>query len=425
MVEAVAEGANRIAAAPPWRSRPYPDYRDSGVPWLGEIPAGWSVQPLKHLASFSTGWTPPTGREDLYGGQHLWANISDLGPKILAATEKTISDAAIREARLRIVEAGSLLFSFKLSIGTVSIAGVDMYTNEAIAAFSPSSLIDTNYLFWAAPILIPHNAQDNIYGAPLLSRERIANAKILRPNLTEQRAIATFLDRETAKIDALVARKERLIELLQEKRTALITRAVTRGLDPNVPMKDSGVERLRQLPSHWTGLPLKRWVATSITDGPHETPQFLDEGVQFISAEAVSNGRIDFGRRRGLISERLHEVYSRKCRPVRDDVLVCKSGATTGKLAMVEVDFDFSIWSPLALVRAEVRRVRPRFLALALEFAGTFDGRSSQSSAGAVVCADSTEYLHGESCTVVHRGAVDRRTGADTDVAASRNRCFR
>ena len=257
MVEAVAEGANRIAAAPPWRSRPYPDYRDSGVPWLGEIPAGWSVQPLKHLASFSTGWTPPTGREDLYGGQHLWANISDLGPKILAATEKTISDAAIREARLRIVEAGSLLFSFKLSIGTVSIAGVDMYTNEAIAAFSPSSLIDTNYLFWAAPILIPHNAQDNIYGAPLLSRERIANAKILRPNLTEQRAIATFLDRETAKIDALVARKERLIELLQEKRTALITRAVTRGLDPNVSMKDSGVEWLGEIPAHWQVRPLK------------------------------------------------------------------------------------------------------------------------------------------------------------------------
>ena len=71
------------------------------------------------------------------------------------------------------------------------------------------------------------------------------------PPLPEQRAIAAFLDRETAKIDALVAKKERLIELLQEKRTALISRAVTKGLDPNVPMKDSGVEWLGEIPAHW------------------------------------------------------------------------------------------------------------------------------------------------------------------------------
>ena len=71
------------------------------------------------------------------------------------------------------------------------------------------------------------------------------------PPEPEQRAIAAFLDRETARIDALVAKKERLIELLQEKRTALITRAVTKGLDPNVPMKDSGVEWLGEIPAHW------------------------------------------------------------------------------------------------------------------------------------------------------------------------------
>src|SRR5690606_2484733 len=75
---------------------------------------------------------------------------------------------------------------------------------------------------------------------------------------SEQRAIAAFLDRETARIDALVAKKERLIELLQEKRTALITRAVTKGLDPTVPMKDSGVEWLGEVPAHWTTMALKR-----------------------------------------------------------------------------------------------------------------------------------------------------------------------
>ena len=109
---------------------------------------------------------------------------------------------------MRIAAAGSLLFSFKLSVGTVSRAGVDMYTNEAIASFPPSERVDTGYLYWAAPILVSHNAQENIYGAPLLSRERIANADLLSPPLEEQRAIAAFLDRESARIDALVAKRE-------------------------------------------------------------------------------------------------------------------------------------------------------------------------------------------------------------------------
>ena len=143
----MSEVTGRFEGAPSRRFRHYPEYRESGVEWLGEIPAAWDVQPLKNLASFSTGWTPPTGREDLYGGEHLWANISDLGPRVIETTEKTISDAAIREVRLRVADAGSLLFSFKLSIGTVSIAGVNMYTNEAIAAFAPSPLIDTGYFF--------------------------------------------------------------------------------------------------------------------------------------------------------------------------------------------------------------------------------------------------------------------------------------
>jgi type I restriction enzyme S subunit len=163
-----------------------------------------------------------------------------------------------------------------------------------------------------------------------------------------------------------VAKKEQLIALLREKRTALITRAVTKGIDPNVPMRDSGVEWLDAYPSHWTALPLKRWVATKITDGPHETPEFVTDGVDFISAEAVSNGRIDFDKRRGFITPSLHSYYRRKCKPVRDDILMCKSGATTGKLAKVDVDFEFSVWSPLAVVRPLSSHVLPRFLEISL-----------------------------------------------------------
>ena len=97
----MTEVTDRIEESRPRHFRTYPKYRASGVKWLGAIPAHWQVQPLKHLASFSTGWTPPTGREDLYGGEHLWAIIADLGPRVLEATEKTISDMAIRLPQCR------------------------------------------------------------------------------------------------------------------------------------------------------------------------------------------------------------------------------------------------------------------------------------------------------------------------------------
>ena len=205
--------------------------RESGINWLGRVPRHWEVKRLKHLVDYSTGWTPPTGRDSYYGGEHLWANISDLGPRVLRSTEKRISNDAIRDSRLKSVCPGSLLFSFKLSIGIVSIAGVEMYTNEAIAAFPPSEQIHTEYLYWAAPIFVTANAQENIYGARLLNRERISNAPMVLLPAVEQRAIATYLDRETAEIDALVAKIHRAIDRLDELRAALISAAVNGRID--------------------------------------------------------------------------------------------------------------------------------------------------------------------------------------------------
>ena len=353
------------------RFRPYPEYRDSGVEWLGEIPAHWEATALKRQFRVVNGSTPKSGEPDNWDGDIPWVTPEDLGRmngRVLQEPARYLTRKGYESCGTQMVRAGSLVLSTRAPIGHLALAGTAICTNQGCRALVFRHAADETYFYFqlrAARPVLESAGRGSTFKE--LASEDLESVDLAVPPPDDQRAIASFLDRETAKIDALVARKERLIELLREKRTALITRAVTRGLDPNVPMKDSGVEWLRRLPSHWTGLPLKRWVATKITDGPHETPEFLDEGVQFISADAVSGGRIDFNRRRGFISERAHQDYSRKCEPVRDDILVCKSGATTGKLAMVEVDFEFSIWSPLALVRADARRVRPRFLALALE----------------------------------------------------------
>jgi len=123
---------------------------------------------------------------------------------------------------------------------------------------------------------------------------------------------------------------------------------------------------LANLPPGWKRLPLKRCVAIKITDGPHETPELVDDGIPFVSAESVRDGKIDFDRRRGNISLALHRHYIRKCHPRRDDILLCKSGATTGKAAIVDVDFEFSVWSPLAQIRCDEEKATARFIFWAL-----------------------------------------------------------
>ena len=217
-------------------------------------------------------------------GNNLWANISDLGPKVIKDTAKRISDEAVSKSRLRIVSTGSLLFSFKLSIGQVSFAGCDMYTNEAIAAFRSSKSLDLRFAFYAFPLFIVQNASDNIYGAKLLNQDLINSAVLALPPITEQSSIASFLDRETAKIDALVEEQQRLIELLKEKRQAVISHAVTKGLDPSTPMKDSGVEWLGEVPEHWDVMPLAYLTrhGTTVTYGIVQAGPDVEGGIPYI-----------------------------------------------------------------------------------------------------------------------------------------------
>ncbi|GAA4407138.1 hypothetical protein GCM10023187_27340 [Nibrella viscosa] len=117
--------------------------------------------------------------------------------------------------------------------------------------------------------------------------------------------------------------------------------------------KPTGIDWLGEIPAGWRAVALKYVVETKITDGPHETPEFVEEGVPFVSAEAVKEGRINFNYRRGNIKPDVDALYAKKCKPKRGDIFIVKSGSTTGKIALVDFDDDFNIWSPLALVRVK------------------------------------------------------------------------
>jgi type I restriction enzyme S subunit len=235
----------------------YPEYNDSGVEWLDAIPADWVVSKVKHLTDFQVGWTPPTKVDANFIGDNLWANISDLRGKYIDCTGKNISDEAAKAASMEITPKGSLLYSFKLSVGAVSFARQNMYTNEAIASFLEGGLLPLSYMYYALPKFVIENASTNIYGARILNQELINNALLLKPSYDEAEKIANFLDHETAKIDTLIEKQQQLIKLLKEKRQAVISHAVTKGLNPNATMRDSGVEWLGEVPEHWVVRRLK------------------------------------------------------------------------------------------------------------------------------------------------------------------------
>ena len=226
--------------------------KDSGIEWIGKIPQDWQIAKVKHVYSFQTGWTPSTSNAAYFDGDLPWANISDIGKtKTIYDTAKHITEEAVANSSMGISPKGSLMYSFKLSVGDVSFCGTDMYTNEAIATFLPSDKYDLRYLYYAAPLFIIKNANENIYGAKLLNQELIRNALILNPPYNEQVSVANYLDAKCAEIDALIAAKEKTNALLKERRQSIIYEAVTKGLNPDAPMKDSGVEWIGEIPEEW------------------------------------------------------------------------------------------------------------------------------------------------------------------------------
>lgn len=303
----------------------YSEYKDSGVKWLGEIPSHWEVMPIKHSYKFTVGWTPPTGRNDLFEGNNLWANISDLGKKEINNTANRISDSAVRLSGRSMSPKGSLLYSFKLSVGTVSFCGADMYTNEAIATFlkGKNSL---EYLYYAAPIFIIKNANTNIYGAPILNQDLIKNALVLLPPRTEQDAIVRYLDAATSKIDKAIAMQQKMIDLLNERKQIIIQNAVTKGLDDKVEMKDSGVEWIGMIPKHWKIIRLKNVFYKRIAGSWGNEQNVSPKNTVCLRIADFEYSRLQFKKRENytIRSYTAKEIENKKLS--KGDLLIEKSG---------------------------------------------------------------------------------------------------
>ena len=204
----------------------YSKYKESDLNWVSVIPSNWKIKRIKDFAKFTTGFTPSSENHDFYGDDYYWANISDVGPEYLSETSQCLSQLAIDEFNSESSKKGDLLFSFKLSVGQVSIVENEMYTNEAIVTFKKIPEYNIKWAFYAFPIFIPENSEQNIYGAKLLNQKIINNAKIFIPPLVEQDQIVNFLDKEKKKIDRLILKQQKIMSLFNEKINSMVLKGL-------------------------------------------------------------------------------------------------------------------------------------------------------------------------------------------------------
>ena len=233
--------------------RHYPEYKESGVEWIGEIPKPWKIKRLKYIADLNMGQSPPSEEynSDQIGTPFLQGN-ADFGlhhptPKIYCPTAKKHANP------------GDILLSVRAPVGAINIANQEYGIGRGLCAIRPqTNQLERRYAKYLLEVVrteLHVVATGSTYDA--VTVDEVSNLTCIVPRLSEQIQIANFLDRKTGQIDELIRIKERRIELLQEQRTALINQAVTKGLDPNVEMKPSGVKWIGEIPAHWKVKKLK------------------------------------------------------------------------------------------------------------------------------------------------------------------------
>lgn len=260
------------------RYRPYPKYKDSGVDWLGEIPGDWSVKKLKYISNIQTGTTPSTTDESNFSDTDgiPWIKPDELDSFCsLVESKKYLTQNGLKSARL--IRKNSVLVCGIGTIGKFGVAGRDLTTNQQINSVTFNKLLLPEFgkfLISSSEKEMDKFANGNV--VKILNTESQKNIFYPYPSIQDQQSIANFLDNATCKIDTLIQKQQNLIELLKEKRQALISHAVTKGLNPHVKMKDSGVEWLGEVPEHWETERLK--YLCQITTGNKDTENKEDCG---------------------------------------------------------------------------------------------------------------------------------------------------
>lgn len=311
----------------------YGKYKNSNIGWIKLIPEHWNSYKLKHVVNeFIAGGTPKSSNDAFWDQNNQgipWVAIGDMTDnEFVNSTVKSITREGLASKNLRILKKGTLIYSIFASLGKTSILNIAATTNQAILGLITSNKIDTIYLKYYLDALQTtissfsnENTQEN------LNSNIVKNMEIAIPNsLKEQHQIANYLNKQTAKIDATIAKNEELIQLLEEKRVTLINQVVTKGLNPDVPMKDSGVEWIGEMPEHWEVRKFAH-VANKIVVGYVGSidDSYTDEtGIPLIKTENVKNGKLNLDKL-SYVTKDFH-LKNKKSQIKPGDILIARHG---------------------------------------------------------------------------------------------------
>ena len=279
----------------------YPSYLDSSVDWLGLLPTQWELVPLKYMVKFSGGGTPSRDVPAYWRGNIPWVSPKDMKVSSISGTEEYLTEAGLINSTSNLVDPGALLLVVRSGIlkhtipNAINIVPVSL-NQDMKAIRADAHRLSVQYLQYVVTgkndeLLFEWSKQ----GATVesLEQEYLENTLFPLPTLQEQQKIANFLDHETAKIDTLIEKQQQLINLLKEKRQAVISHAVTKGLNPDAPMKDSGVEWLGEVPEGWVVTEI-RYVTTQLGGGTpsKENSSYWEGSIPWVSPKDMKVTKI-------------------------------------------------------------------------------------------------------------------------------------
>lgn len=331
------------------RFRPYPNYQQSGLPWLGRVPKSWK---LRRLGGLFRERREKVSDDDFPA---LSVTMQGIVPQLENAAKTKDGD------NRKLVRTGDFAINSRSDRkGSSGVSGLDGSVSLITIVLEPYGL----HPAFVHHLLRSEAFQEEFYRygkgivADLWSTNYSAMKNITIPVMSEdeQQQIAAFLDYETAKIDALIEKQQQLIALLGEKRQAVISHAVTKGLNPDAPMRDSGIEWLGQVPEHWRIGPLKRF--WPVIDCKHVTVPFLDEGYPVASVMEVRTFELDLSGVLRTDSASFGILKGGGREPKQGDVIYCRNTANTGTSAYVWTDEPICIGQDVVLIKSRTQNGR-------------------------------------------------------------------
>ena len=351
------------------RFRHYPEYKESGVEWIGEIPKGWEVLKVKHVGYSNPSKTNPKTaclkdtlvvflpmervHTDGTIDQELRLPYSQLKNGYTYFEENDVLIAKVTPC----FENGKIVLIKDLAtpvgFGSTEFIVIRPNPQKVFSLF-------LYYILYNAPLRsIGKHFMTSAVGLKRVPTEFVENFRIPIPTYQEQTQIVNFLDHKTQQIDELIRIKERRIELLQAQRTTLINQAVTKGLDPNVEMKPSGVEWIGVIPAHWNAVPLTKYLE-SIIDYRGRTPEKTEDGRFLVTAKNIRDGQIDYEISQEFTPEDEYERIMTRGIPQIGDVLFTTE-APLGEVANVD-DVSIALAQRIIKFRPKPDFLNPYFL---------------------------------------------------------------